>query len=176
MSLTPPTFSAPPTFGPCRPNRFLRGRRTDPRWVRPALLTLLSATALLFSLSDAADSNAVDKPPASLWVTALSARIFGLDAWSQLVPQALGGVAAVGLLYVTVRRFSSAAAGLIAGAALALIPVATLMFRFDNPDALVILTLVAAAYCIVRAIEPAAAVFWTRRRAPRTGGDPPSTT
>ena len=34
-------------------------------------------------------------------------------------------------------------------------PVAALMFRFNNPDALLVLLLVAAAYCVVRAIETA---------------------
>ena len=55
------------------------------------------------------------------------------------------GVAAVGVLYATVRRTAgSAAAGLLAGAVLALTPVAALMFRFNNPDALLVLLLVAA--------------------------------
>ena len=49
--------------------------------------------------SDAANSITVDKPPASLWVMALSVRIFGLNSWSILVPQALMGVATVGVLY-----------------------------------------------------------------------------
>ena len=41
----------------------------------------------------------VDKPPASLWVMEISARMFGVNSWSILVPQALEGVATVGLLY-----------------------------------------------------------------------------
>ena len=55
------------------------------------------------------------------------------------MPQALEGVAAVGLLYATVRRRFGPAAGLLAGATLALTPVAVLMFRFNNPDALLTL-------------------------------------
>ena len=85
----------------------------------------------------------------------LSARIFGVNSWSILVPQALEGVAAVGLLYATVRRRFGAAAGLIAGLVLATTPVATLMFRFNNPDALLVLLLVAAAYAVTRALETA---------------------
>ena len=53
------------------------------------------------------------------------------------------GVATVGLLYATVKRWSGPAAGLLAGAVLALTPVAVLMFRFNNPDALLVLLLVA---------------------------------
>ena len=86
---------------------------------------------------------------------ALSGRIFGFSSWSMLVPQALEGVAAVGLLYAAVKRWFGPAAGLAAGAMLALTPVAALMFRFNNPDALLVATLVAAAYCLTRALEAA---------------------
>ncbi|TAK68936.1 MAG: phospholipid carrier-dependent glycosyltransferase [Actinomycetota bacterium] len=163
--------------------RLVRGRTDDPRWVRPALLAVLLGTGLLycwglsasgwansfyaaavqagtqswkaffFGSSDAANFITVDKPPASLWVMELSARIFGLNSWSMLVPQALEGVAAVGLLYLAVRRWFTPGAGLLAAAVLALTPVAVLMFRFNNPDALLVLLLVAAAYATIRAIE-----------------------
>jgi 4-amino-4-deoxy-L-arabinose transferase-like glycosyltransferase len=86
---------------------------------------------------------------------ALSGRIFGFSSWSMLVPQALEGVAAVGLLYAAIRRWFGPAAGIAAGAMLALTPVAALMFRFNNPDALLVATLVAAAYCLTRALEAA---------------------
>jgi 4-amino-4-deoxy-L-arabinose transferase-like glycosyltransferase len=71
------------------------------------------------------------------------------------------GVAAVGLLYATVRGGSVPAAGLIAGAVLAVTPVATLMFRFNNPDALLVLLLVASAYTLTRALEKAS-TRWLR--------------
>ncbi|HEV7679980.1 MAG TPA: glycosyltransferase family 39 protein [Candidatus Dormibacteraeota bacterium] len=161
----------------------LRGRVADPAWVRPSLIALLAVTALLylwdlgasgwansfysaavqagssswkaffFGSFDAASFITVDKPPAALWVMDISARIFGVNAWSILVPQALEGVAAVALLYATVRRWFSPGAALTAGAVLALTPVAALMFRFNNPDALLVLLLVAAAYATVRALE-----------------------
>jgi 4-amino-4-deoxy-L-arabinose transferase-like glycosyltransferase len=163
--------------------RILRGPDADPAWVRPALLGLLLVTAVLylwglgasgwansfysaavqagtkswkaffFGSSDASNFITVDKPPAALWVMELSARVFGVNAWSILVPQALEGVAAVGVLYAAVRRWFGAGAGLLAGAVLALTPVAALMFRFNNPDALLTLLLVAAAYATTRAIE-----------------------
>ncbi len=157
------------------------GPRT--RWERPALWALLLGTAGLylaglsssgyansfysaavqagsrswkaffFGSSDAANFITVDKPPASLWPMELSVRVFGLNSWAVLVPQALMGVAAVALLYAAVRRRSGPAAGLIAGAVLALTPVAVLMFRFNNPDALLALLMVAAVYCVQRALE-----------------------
>jgi len=95
----------------------------------------------------------VDKTPASLWVMELSGRVFGFSQWSMLVPQALEGLASVALLYAAVRRWFGPGAGLIAGLVLALTPVAALMFRYDNPDALLVLLMTAAAYTLVRAIE-----------------------
>ncbi|MCO1657447.1 ArnT family glycosyltransferase [Pseudonocardia humida] len=111
--------------------------------------------AFLFGSLDAGNAITVDKPPASLWVMALSARIFGFSPWSMLVPQALMGLGSVALIHAAVRRVSGPVAGLLAGAVLALTPVAVLMFRFNNPDALLVLLMVAAAYATVRAIERA---------------------
>jgi 4-amino-4-deoxy-L-arabinose transferase-like glycosyltransferase len=169
-----------------RAARLLRGRPDDSAWVRPALLALLVLTGVLyiwglgasgwansfysaavqagsqswkaffFGSSDAANSITVDKTPGSLWIMALSARVFGVNAWSILVPQALLGVGTVGLLYATVRRWYGPGAGLLAGAVSALTPVAVLIFRFNNPDALLVLLMVAGAYATVRAIETGA--------------------
>ncbi|MGC5380347.1 ArnT family glycosyltransferase [Micromonospora sp. DT68] len=115
----------------------------------------VSGKAFFYGSSDAANSITVDKTPASLWLMALSVRIFGLNSWAMLVPQALCGVASVGVLYATVKRWYGPVAGLIAGLVLALTPVATLMFRFNNPDALLVLLLVGGAYATVRALETA---------------------
>jgi 4-amino-4-deoxy-L-arabinose transferase-like glycosyltransferase len=117
--------------------------------------------AWFFGALDSSSFITVDKPPASLWVMGLSGRIFGFNSWSLLVPQALEGVASAALLCAAVRRAvrrsaggrAGATAGLIAGAALALTPAAVLIFRFDNPDALMLLLVVIAAYCVIRALE-----------------------
>src|SRR5207249_9535509 len=135
-----------------------RARVSRQTWTTAALAGLLAATALLYLVGlsasgfansyytaavqaatkswkafffgsfDSSNFVTVDKPPASLWVMDLSARVFGVNAWSILVPQALEGVAAVGFLYATVRRRFGPAAGLLAGAVLAVTPVAVLMF------------------------------------------------
>ncbi|HVW41390.1 MAG TPA: glycosyltransferase family 39 protein [Amycolatopsis sp.] len=156
-----------------------------PRWVRPSVALLLLVTAvmylwnlgasgyandfyamavqagtknweaLFFGSLDPGNVITVDKPPASIWLMALSGRIFGFNAWSMLVPQALCGVGSVALVYAAVKRLSGPAAGLLAGTALAFTPVAALMFKFNNPDALLVLLEVAGAYCIVRALEKA---------------------
>lgn len=117
-------------------------------------------TAMLFGSSDAANAITVDKTPAALWVIDVSVRLFGLNPWSVLVPQALEGVAAVALLYAAVRRVSGDGAALLSGTVLALTPVAALIFRFNNPDALLVLLLVAAAYCVQRACEKDSSRWW----------------
>lgn len=110
--------------------------------------------AFFFGSLDAANSITVDKTPLALWPMALSVRIFGLSSWSVLVPQALFGVASVYFVLRIVRRASgSHALGLLAGAIMALTPVAALMFRYNNPDALLVLLLVAAGASTLRAIE-----------------------
>ncbi|MGW5729345.1 glycosyltransferase family 39 protein [Nocardia beijingensis] len=113
----------------------------------------VSWKAFFFGSSDAANSITVDKPPASLWVMELSVRAFGLNSWSILVPEVLLGVAAVALLWATVRRPFGPTAGLLAGLALAVTPVAALMFRFNNPEALLVFLMIAAAWAMTRAVE-----------------------
>ncbi|GGC98673.1 hypothetical protein GCM10011512_27000 [Tersicoccus solisilvae] len=109
--------------------------------------------AFLFGSSDAANAITVDKPPASLWFMAISVTLFGLNSFAILLPQALMGVAAVGTVYAAVTRVAGRVGGLVGGAVLAVTPVAALMFRFNNPDALLVLLLSLAAYATVRSIE-----------------------
>ena len=115
--------------------------------------------AFFFGSFDASNFITVDKPPLSLWPMELSGRIFGFSSWSMLAPQAIMGVLSVWLLYATVRRWFGPAAGLLAGVLLAITPVAVLMFRFNNPDALMTMLIVLAAYCVTRALE-AASTKW----------------
>ena len=181
----PPATSSTATRGPGQAHRLWHGADTDPSWARPALLGLLIATlalytwhlttsgyansfysaavqagseswkAFFYGSSDAASSITVDKPPASLWLMALSVRVHGLSSFAILLPQALMGVATVGVVYAAVKRQFGAAAGLIAGAVLALTPVAALMFTFNNPDALLTLLMALGAWATITAIEQA---------------------
>lgn len=169
--------------GPSLPHRVWRGRAEDPRWARPAFLALLlvitlayfwnlsasgyansfysaavqagsqSWKAFFFGSLDSANAITVDKPPATLWPMALSVRIFGLSSWAILAPQVLMATATAGVLYAAVRRRFSVAAGLITMAVFALTPVAALMFRFNNPDALLALLMTVTVYCVLRAME-----------------------
>lgn len=120
--------------------------------------------AFLWGSSDAGNSITVDKPPAALWLMALSVRAFGLNSFAILLPQALLGVASVALLYAAVRRYWGHYAGLIAGFTLATTPVAVLMFRFNNPDALLVFLEIATIYAVGRALEYANTKSGNRRR------------
>jgi 4-amino-4-deoxy-L-arabinose transferase-like glycosyltransferase len=161
----------------------VRGQAEDPAWARPALIGLLGITGLLylwnlaasgwanayysaavlagtkswaaffFGSLDASNFITVDKAPGALWVMEISARLFGFNAWSVLAPQALEGIATVAIVYLAVRRWFGPAAGLLAGAVVALTPVAGLMFRFNNPDALLVLLITGVTYATLRAIE-----------------------
>ncbi|MGW1128580.1 ArnT family glycosyltransferase [Streptomyces sp. NPDC002526] len=177
---TPPGHARP---GASLPRRIWRGRSEDAPWVRPAFLALLLVIALayfwnlsasgyansfysaavqagsrswkafFFGSLDAANAITVDKPPATLWPMALSVRVFGLSSWAILAPQVVMAAATAGVLYAAVRRRFSAAAGLITMAVFALTPVAALMFRFNNPDALLALLMTVTVYCVLRAME-----------------------
>jgi len=170
---------------PSEPRLRSQSREVGRGWERGSLLALIAGTALLylwglgasgyanefysaavqagtqswkaffFGSLDAGNAITVDKPPLSLWPMELSGRIFGFNSWSMLVPQALEGVGAVWLLYATVKRWFGHWPGIGAGALLAITPVAVLMFRFNNPDSMMVLLMVAAAYCATRAVEVA---------------------
>lgn len=158
-------------------------RAAGPRWARPALYGLLLAVglaylhnlsasgyansfysaavqagsqswkALFFGSLDSANAITVDKPPAALWPMALSVRLFGLNSWAILAPQVLMGVATAAVLNTAVRRRFGPIAGLIAVGVFALTPVAALMFRFNNPDALLALLMTVTVWCVLRALE-----------------------
>ena len=109
--------------------------------------------AFLYGSFDTAGVMTVDKPPLALWVQALSARAFGFSSWSILVPQALMGVATVGLTYDMTRRYFGRVAGFAAGLALVLTPVTVAIARHNNPDALLVLCCTAALWFLVRGLE-----------------------
>ncbi|MGW1293172.1 ArnT family glycosyltransferase [Streptomyces sp. NPDC002533] len=158
-------------------------RGTGPRWARPALYGLLLAVglayfynlsasgyansfysaavqagsqswkALFFGSLDSANAITVDKPPAALWPMAFSVRLFGLNSWAILAPQVLMALATAAVLNSAVRRRFGPVAGLIAVGVFALTPVAALMFRFNNPDALLALLMTVTVWCVLRALE-----------------------
>lgn len=177
--MTTTTAAVPSIPVPAPPPRPGNG----PRWARPALYGLLLAVgvayfinlsasgyansfysaavqagsqswkAFFFGSLDAANAITVDKPPAALWPMALSVRLFGLNSWAILAPQVLMGIATAAVLNTAVRRRFGPVAGLIAVGVFALTPVAALMFRFNNPDALLALLMTVTVWCVLRALE-----------------------
>ncbi|WP_248962724.1 ArnT family glycosyltransferase [Sphaerisporangium perillae] len=163
------------------------GGAGDPRWARPALIGVLALAAVLYTWAlgrngyanqyyaaavlsgthswkafffgaiDSASFITVDKPPFGLWVMGLSARIFGFGTWSMLLPQAVAGIAAVGLVHSAVRRalggVQGHAAGLVAALVMTLTPITVAINRDNNPDTILVLLLVAAAWCCAEAIR-----------------------
>jgi len=175
--------------------RLVLGRPSDPVWARPVLWAVLILAAFLYgwNLSRNGNANAfyaaavlsgteswkaffygsldsasfitVDKPPLAFWVMGISARVFGFNSWSLLLPQAAEGVAAVAVVYAAVRRSVASltgergahAAGLIAALALTLTPVVVAIDRDDNPDTMLTLLLALGAWGLLeslRAIRP----------------------
>ena len=147
-----PSSSAPPS-STCGTSAPAAGPTPSTR--RPCRPGTKSWKAFFFGSSDSSNFITVDKPPAFLWPMEISARIFGLNSWSMLAPQALEGVATVGLVYLSVRRWFSAQAALLGGAVVALTPVAAMMFRYNNPDAMLALLLTGATYATIRGLERA---------------------
>ncbi len=181
VSDLPATFAAPPGHEPERHAWWRRPGR--PAWSVPARAAIFATAALLFTWNlarvgmgntfyaaavksgteswkafffgslDPGSFITVDKPPAALWVMELSGRIFGFSSWSMLLPEALAGVATVMVLYNLVRRWFGETAAVFASMALALTPVAVVIFRYNDPDAFLTLLLVLAAWACWRAIE-----------------------
>lgn len=179
---------------PFRRNRFFypavralhalwRGRPEDPRWERPALLTVLTSNALLYSWnlgingfanyfysaavqagtmdtkafffgsSDWGNSITVDKPPLSLWVMGLSVRVLGFNPVALLLPQVVMGVGTTLLVFLILRRCVASTAALFGAAVFFTTPIITLMSRYNNPDPLMLLLMVASVWFVLRSIE-----------------------
>jgi 4-amino-4-deoxy-L-arabinose transferase-like glycosyltransferase len=115
----------------------------------------VSWKAFFFGSLDPGNFITVDKPPAALWVEELSGRVFGFSSWSMLLPEAVAGVACVMIVYRLVRRWAGEPAAVLGAVALAVTPIATEMFRDNNPDAMLTLLLVAAAWALWSALETA---------------------
>ncbi|MFI5592336.1 ArnT family glycosyltransferase [Amycolatopsis sp. NPDC051758] len=112
-----------------------------------------SFTNFLFGSFDPYGVFTVDKPPMSLWPQALSVLVFGFHGWALLLPQVLEGVAAVFLLHRTVRLWAGENVALLAALILTLTPITVAINRDNNPDTLLVLLLVAAAYAFTRSVK-----------------------
>ncbi|MGC0386080.1 ArnT family glycosyltransferase [Streptomyces sp. SAI-129] len=112
-----------------------------------------SWTNFLFGAYDPAGVITVDKPPAALWPQVVSTKVFGLHGWAMILPQVLEGVAGVFVLHRTVRRWAGEGAALLAALVMTLTPITVAINRDNNPDTLLVLALVSAAYALTRALQ-----------------------
>ncbi len=121
-----------------------------------------SLTNFVFGSFDPLGVVTVDKPPMALWPMVASAAVFGYHGWSLLLPQVVEGVAAVFLLHRTVRLWAGEHVALLAALVFAVTPVTVAINRDTNPDTLMVLLLVAAAYALSRSLVtgPGRATRW----------------
>src|SRR5947209_5328875 len=88
--------------------------------------------------------------------TPLSGRVRTVAAktssWQRL-PLAIAGVLCVALLYHLVSRMFGPVAGLVGSLVLAVTPVAVAVERTNNADGLLTLSVLVAAWAVIRAVE-----------------------
>jgi 4-amino-4-deoxy-L-arabinose transferase-like glycosyltransferase len=113
----------------------------------------VSWKAWFFASIDPGSFITVDKPPGAMWIQGLSARLFGFSTWSMILPEVLMGVGSVLILHHLVCRWKGDTAAHLAAVALATTPIATAMFRNNNPDAFLTFLGLAAAWALWNAIE-----------------------
>ncbi len=106
-----------------------------------------------FASFDPAGFVTVDKPPLGLWVQVASARVFGFNPVSLILPQAIAGVLCVVVLYVLVRRTFGGPAGVLAGAMMAVSPINVVVNRDNIMECLLVLTTLLAAWATLHAAE-----------------------
>jgi 4-amino-4-deoxy-L-arabinose transferase-like glycosyltransferase len=114
---------------------------------------MLTSWRNFFFVSFDAGFVTVDKPPLAFWIQAASAKVFGFQGWSILLPQAIAGVLSVGLIYHLVRRAMGPVAGWLAAFTLALTPISVAISRHNNLEGLLALSLLLAAWAFVLAAE-----------------------
>ncbi|MDQ0147987.1 ArnT family glycosyltransferase [Pseudarthrobacter niigatensis] len=125
----------------------------NPYYAAAAHVGATDMQGLLFGSADAGNGLSVDKPPAHLWIIALSIKLFGLSSLSVLAPQALMGVATVFLVYRTSLCWSSRRQALLGGIFVVLTPVTSMIFRFNNPDALLLFLWSLTVFFAVKSLE-----------------------
>jgi 4-amino-4-deoxy-L-arabinose transferase-like glycosyltransferase len=175
------SISASVTTGPRRRSSPFWRASQQPRWVPPALLLILvcagvlycwglnggmyntfyasaarsmseSWKAFLFGSFSPANAITIDKIPGYLWPQAISARLFGFEAWSIALPQIIEAFVTVLVTYRLVRRWAGDAAAVLAAAFLALTPALVASTHTNNEEAAYVVCLVLAASATQRAV------------------------
>jgi 4-amino-4-deoxy-L-arabinose transferase-like glycosyltransferase len=108
---------------------------------------------LFFGALEPSGTVSIDKPPVDLWLQVAATRVLGFGLVGLHLPEALGGVAACGLLFGALRRPFGFAAALLAALALAVLPVSALTARSDTMDSVLAALEIAALWLSWRALE-----------------------
>jgi 4-amino-4-deoxy-L-arabinose transferase-like glycosyltransferase len=106
-----------------------------------------------FGALEPSGTVSIDKPPVDLWLQVAATRVLGFGSIGLHLPEALGGVAACGLLFGALRRPFGLAAALLAALALTVLPVSALTARSDTMDSVLAALEIAALWCSWRALE-----------------------
>lgn len=125
----------------------------NPYYAATVRSMLMSWHNFFFVSFDPAGWVTVDKPPVSLWIQTLFAKVFGYKGFILILPQVLEGLASIALLYGLVRRPFDAWAALLAALVMALSPVSVAVDRYNNTDACLVLVLLLSAWALLRAVE-----------------------
>jgi 4-amino-4-deoxy-L-arabinose transferase-like glycosyltransferase len=113
----------------------------------------LSWHNFFFGALDPSAKLAIDKPPVDLWLQVASTKLLGFNRTALALPEALGGIAAVALLYAAVTCACGRLAGALAALALAVLPIAVLTSRSDTMDSVMSALLVAALWSSIVAMQ-----------------------
>jgi 4-amino-4-deoxy-L-arabinose transferase-like glycosyltransferase len=113
----------------------------------------LSWHNFFFGVYEPGGSVSIDKPPVDLWLQVISTKLLGYSTTTLKLPEAFAGIAAVPLLYALVRRIWSATAGVVAALAFAVLPIEVITARSDTMDAVMMLVILLALACVLRAVE-----------------------
>ncbi|HEX3693335.1 MAG TPA: glycosyltransferase family 39 protein [Solirubrobacteraceae bacterium] len=95
----------------------------------------------------------IDKPPLGVWPQVLSAKLFGFQPLSLLLPEAILGTLTVAVLYAVIARRLGQLAALAAALSLAAFPIFVAVSRDNGVDPLLIVLSLLACACALRAIE-----------------------
>jgi 4-amino-4-deoxy-L-arabinose transferase-like glycosyltransferase len=125
----------------------------DPFYDSAVRSMTVSLHNFFFGAMEPAGTVAIDKPPLDLWLQVVSVELGGFTSVALKLPEAIGGTAAIVLLFAAVRRVFGVAAGLAGALALAVLPVAVITARSDTMDAVMMALLVLALLLLVRAGE-----------------------
>lgn len=114
---------------------------------------LTSFKNFFFVSLDSSGFVTVDKPPVSLWIQAIFAKVLGFYGWSVILPQGLAAVGSVFFLNLTVKRHFGKAAGLLSALALALSPIFIAVARTNNTDSILVFFMVLSTWAMMKAAD-----------------------